>query len=61
MSCLAPSNAHPDDALQRLLRERLAGDDEAVRRVESLIRALRAEQWASALPAPASPRGVPHS
>ncbi|MDQ4078090.1 MAG: hypothetical protein M3220_17810 [Chloroflexota bacterium] len=52
MSYLAPRPEQVEEQLHRLLWEKLAGDGDAVRKVEALIQALRAAQPAAWEPAP---------
>ncbi|MCB0078670.1 MAG: hypothetical protein KDD73_14755 [Anaerolineales bacterium] len=62
MAYLKPQRNESDAEWQRLLREKVAGDSAAMRRVEALIAELRDEkQWEAAPPMPRPNGAVPHS
>ncbi|HEX8680752.1 MAG TPA: hypothetical protein VF707_00460 [Ardenticatenaceae bacterium] len=64
MSSSAWDSQQADQQLHRLLSEKLAGDHDAVRRVEALIHelsvALRADSWEFAPPANINNGRIPH-
>ncbi|MGH2544080.1 MAG: hypothetical protein ACRDIB_14870 [Ardenticatenaceae bacterium] len=64
MAYLAPRPEQHDEQLNRLLREKLAGNSEDVRKVQALIRELRAAQpaasWESAPPQRCDNGRIPH-
>ncbi len=64
MSSSAWDSQQADQQLNRLLSEKLAGDHDAVRRVEALIHELsvrlRADSWESAPPVSIKNGRIPH-